>query len=683
MPRTKSVPKALPPRPRILLVDDDERNLMAISQVVEPLGDVVAVTSGRDALRELLRGDFALILLDVYMPGIDGYETAQLIRAREQSARIPIIFLSAVNKETEHLLRGYAMGAVDYVFKPVDPVVLKSKIAVFVDLYAMRQQVIEQAEAEQAEREARHRAEGHRLLIERELHQTRLRQASIVEAVPLALYEARCDERRRLLRKFVGGDLAKLIGEDAEDIVSGALSWDERIPDEDYAQVCEQLAEMKAGASLEYRWRRRDGEYLHFLEQLVATDAGGTAFVGTLIDATQQRRLEQQLLQTGKLDAIGQLAGGIAHDFNNLLAAMLGGMSLIERRVTLPEREGEILAQMRHAAEKGVELVRRLMTFGRKQELKPVSIAPGDLCASVSGLVNQTLGGEHPIEWDCTAKYNFLADQGQLELATVNLIINARDAMSDGGTIVVTVSDTPPERVADLGLVGEFLCVRVSDDGVGIPAALIDKVSEPFFTTKTVGKGTGLGLAMVAEFVHQSGGKLRISSAQETGTSVELHLPATTAPAQPATAVLAAGVTLAGKRILVVDDEDAVRTIVAEQLTELGASVTTARHGPEAVELVAAAPAGFDMMLTDFAMPGLNGLQTIREVRAIAAELPVAIMTGHASRELDRSSGEITVLTKPVSLRELEATIGELTSPPTPAKPAARPRKAVAQAIGA
>ena len=391
--RFKERPLSAPqPRPRILLVDDDERNLMALSQVVEPVGEVIAVTSGRDALRELLRGDFALILLDVFMPGIDGYETAQLIRAREQSARIPIIFLSAVNKETEHLMRGYAMGAVDYVFKPVDPVVLRSKIAVFVDLYTMRQQVIEQAEAGQAEREARHRAEGQRLLIERELQQTRLRQASIVEAVPLALYEARCDQRRRLLRKFVGGDLAKLIGEDAGEVISGALSWDERIPDEDYAHVCEQLAGMKGGASLEYRWRRRDGEYLHFLEQLVATDAGGTAFVGTLIDATQQRRLEQQLLQTGKLDAIGQLAGGIAHDFNNLLAAMLGGMSLIERRVTLPEREGEILAQMRHAAEKGVELVRRLMTFGRKQELKPVNLPSGDLCASVGPSAKASAG---------------------------------------------------------------------------------------------------------------------------------------------------------------------------------------------------------------------------------------------------------------------------------------------------
>ena len=171
---------------RVLVVDDDERNLLALSEVLEPIAEVVCSSSGRDALRQLLRGEFAVILLDVFMPDLDGYETAALIREREQTARIPIIFLSAVNKETEHLMRGYEMGAVDYVFKPVDPMVLKSKVTVFVELFNMRRQL------EESER----------------------RQATILKALPMAIYEAEDIGLDAPRRQFVGGDLSRFLGEE-------------------------------------------------------------------------------------------------------------------------------------------------------------------------------------------------------------------------------------------------------------------------------------------------------------------------------------------------------------------------------------------------------------------------------------------------------------------------------------
>jgi PleD family two-component response regulator len=230
-PLTAKPGSAPPPnaRARVLIVDDDERNLLALSEVLEPLADVVTVNSGRTALRELLKDDFAVILLDVFMPDMDGYETAALVRQRSQTARIPIIFLSAVNKETEHLMRGYAMGAVDYVFKPVDPVVLRSKVAVFVDLFLLRQQIAGQARAEQELREAALQADAERLAVERELQQTRLRQAAILEALPLAMYEASFDDDGRLNRRFVGGNLEQFAGADAEALAGGELRWCDRI----------------------------------------------------------------------------------------------------------------------------------------------------------------------------------------------------------------------------------------------------------------------------------------------------------------------------------------------------------------------------------------------------------------------------------------------------------------------
>src|SRR5690242_12636220 len=169
-------PPEPPERARILIVDDDERNLLAIRTVLEDIADVVLARSGEDALRHLLKGEFAVILLDVYMPGMDGYETAQIIRSREQTKRIPIVFLSAVNKEAEHLLRGYSMGAVDYVFKPVDPIILRSKVSVFVELFEKSKEVERKARHEQALLDANLRANTERLKAEQELRRTQQRQ---------------------------------------------------------------------------------------------------------------------------------------------------------------------------------------------------------------------------------------------------------------------------------------------------------------------------------------------------------------------------------------------------------------------------------------------------------------------------------------------------------------------------
>ncbi|HWI87276.1 MAG TPA: response regulator, partial [Sphingomonas sp.] len=198
-------------RARILLVDDDERNLLAVKTVLDDVADVVLANSGEEALRHLLKGEFAVILLDVYMPGMDGYETAQMIRSREQTKRIPIVFLSAVNKESEHLLRGYSMGAVDYVFKPVDSVVLRSKVAVFVDLFQMRREIQRNAAHEQKLLDATIRANAEKLRIEQELRRAEQRQAAILESLPIVLYLEDRDAQPRVPR-FVSGNFRALTG---------------------------------------------------------------------------------------------------------------------------------------------------------------------------------------------------------------------------------------------------------------------------------------------------------------------------------------------------------------------------------------------------------------------------------------------------------------------------------------
>ena len=650
---------------RILLVDDDERNLLAMGEVLGGLADIVTATSGREALRHLLHGDFAVILLDVFMPGLDGYETAQLIRQRRQTSRIPIIFVSAVNKETEHLMRGYAMGAVDYVFKPIEALVLKSKVSVFVDLYLMRLQVEEQGLAEQALRDANYRAEIERLQIERQLQESQARQAAILEALPLALYEASFAPDGTQLRRFIGGDVERLTGFAPTLLARDEALFAARIHPDDAARVNAYLAQPCATQqACEYRWLAPDNVMRHFLDQCAAPQPGtrGEASAGTLIDITEQKALEARLLQSGKLDALGQLTGGIAHDFNNLLASILGGIQLLSRRVAFEEPERRIVGLMQHAAQQGAELVRRMMAFARKQELSPSTVSPAALCASVAGLVEHTLGGTVTIEWTCPPDIgNLFVDSAQMELALVNLLLNARDAMPGGGTIRVAVSREtvgPTGAAAELGP-GEYVKIAVADSGEGIAADIIEKVTDPFFTTKEAGKGTGLGLSMVFGFVRQSGGTMRIDSRPGAGTRIELVLPHSeqATPDIAAEVPVPAGEILA-RSVLLVDDDDTVRTIVCEQLADKGITVHPVADGASAIASLRRHPGRYDTLLTDFAMPGLNGIETIERARKICPELRVLLMTGFADDDsLSRLDPSIVLLRKPVSFEQLEGVL--------------------------
>jgi signal transduction histidine kinase len=506
---------------KILIVDDDQRNLLALSHVLEPLAEVVTVSSGRDALRALLCDDFAVILLDVFMPDMDGYETASLIRQREQTARIPIIFLSAVNKETEHLMRGYAMGAVDYVFKPVDPLVLQSKAAVFVDLYSLRQEVEARNRAELALHEAKLQAEHDRLEVERELQAARLRQAAILRSLPVVLFEASYSEPDGLSRKIVAADREATAGDQSTSLASvGNPEWEEHIPEPDRAMIAKEYATKREGdqASVRYSWAFDPSSPRYFLEQAVCVAPG--SWVGSITDVTTQSTLESQLLQAQKLDALGQLTGGVAHDFNNLLAAIMGGLEMLGRRVGGNEAAGQIIEQMREASKQGVSLVQSLLAFARKQPLIPTAVSPDELEATVLPLARHALGNSYNLEWrsDCCG-CRFYADKAQLTMAVLNLVINARDAMPDGGRVEISIT------VDSLDKPTPALRLAIRDHGTGIPEELIAKVTEPFFTTKPLGKGTGLGLSAVVGFVDQSGGKLSISNHRDGGTCVEIILP--------------------------------------------------------------------------------------------------------------------------------------------------------------
>ena len=659
-----------PEQPRVLLVDDDERNLLAVSSILEDLGEVVTARSGEEALRHLLKGEFAVILLDVYMPGMDGYETAQIIRGRDQTKGIPIVFLSAVNKETEHLLRGYAMGAVDYVFKPVDPIILRSKVAVFVDLFAKSKEVERKARYEQSLLDSTLRANAERLRAEQDLRRAEQRQAAIIQSLPMVLYLEPYDRSPRR-PDYVSGDLQAITGFTLEEIADAQGLWEERLHPDDRNHVLASVEKrLETGRfSIEYRWQAADGSYRHFLDQgVLLKDPDGRAveFAGTLTDITEQRSLESQLIQAQKMDAIGKLTGGIAHDFNNLLAAVIGGLGLLDKRVDLDDEHRRILAMTRRAAEQGSELVRRLLAFARRQTLEPHPVDLSRLRDAVWDLLTHTLGGLTSLEWSASdGVWPAFADQAQLELALVNLIINARDAMPSGGTITVTMDNetVPAANWAKLAA-GDYVRLAVSDTGMGIAPDDIEKVMEPFFTTKEPGKGSGLGLSMVYGFAKQSNGAFRLKSELGAGTVSELWLPR--APYEPQKGDVAAPpasdlTAPDNMRILLVDDHVEVRGTTAAVLADLGHEIVEAASGAAALDALESGDCNYDLMISDYAMPHLSGIDFLRRARELCPGVPALIITGYAEAgEIsDRPEG-VEVLQKPFTPRQLEDALNRL-----------------------
>jgi PAS domain S-box-containing protein len=663
-------------RARVLLVDDDERNLLAVATVLEDLGEVVLARSGEEALRHLLKDEFAVILLDVYMPGMDGYETAQIIRSRDQTKGIPIVFLSAVNKETEHQLRGYSMGAVDYVFKPVDPIILRSKVAVFVELFEKSREIERKARYEQALLDANLRANAERLRAEQELRRAEQRQAAIIQSLPMVLYLEPYESALRA-PTYVSGDLAAICGFTLEEVQKQPNIWSDRLHPEDRNRVLAALeARRRTGRSaIEYRWQCGDGGYKHFLDQAVLLkDADGkpVEFAGTLTDISEQRSLESQLVQAQKMDAIGKLTGGIAHDFNNLLAAVIGGLGLLERRATLADEQQRVLGMTKRAAEQGSELVRQLLAFARRQRLQPDPVDLTALREAVSNLLAHTLGGLVKVEWRLgEGVWPVFADRAQLELALLNLIINARDAMPSGGTVTIT-AENRAVAADDLpgSSAGDYVLISVADTGTGISPEHLEKVMEPFFTTKEVGKGSGLGLSMVYGFAKQSNGAFLLDSEVGTGTRAELWLPRApdAAPNQAQKAEEPQDQSLRPLKVLLVDDHPEVRSTTAALLEDSGHEVHEADNGAVALELMKNRKCVFDILITDYAMPNLSGTDFLREARLLCPDVPALLITGYAEVDMIRDRpANVELLLKPFTPAKLQAAMARTCGADAPA----------------
>ncbi|HYD98096.1 MAG TPA: PAS domain-containing protein, partial [Alphaproteobacteria bacterium] len=380
---------------------------------------------------------------------------------------------------------------------------------------------------------------------------------------------------------------------------------------------------------------------------------GGIAFVR---DVTLEREAEAKSRQAQRLEAVGQLTGGVAHDFNNLLQVVTGNLALALRRA----EDGPLRRQLQSAAaaaERGAQLTGQLLAFARRQPLSPQSVDTPALLARLAEMLGRTLGPNYAV----TARtgpgvWPVRADPGQIELALLNLALNARDAMPEGGRIelsAVNLTDAPGDLPR-----GEYVRIAVADDGPGMTEAVAARAFEPFFTTKPAGKGTGLGLSMVYGFSRQSGGTAVLETAPGRGLTVAMLLPrAAMAAAEPAPPP-AAPTGGSGARVLVVDDDAAVREVAVALLADLGLEVAAADGGPSALDRLAAGER-FDFAVFDVAMPGMNGVEAARRARALQPGLPVLFVTGHADLAVLQGVKD-PVLRKPYTAEALAGAVRSL-----------------------
>lgn len=400
---------------------------------------------------------------------------------------------------------------------------------------------------------------------------------------------------------------------------------------------------------------------------------GKPAYLASIRDVTDRRRMETQLAQAQKMESLGQLTGGIAHDFNNILQIVLGRAELMEELIEESSPLHKHAANVRQATERGAMLIKRLLAFARRQPLKLAPVDVNQLIARLDAMGRRTLGEDVEMSLALAPDLPLATcDDSQLESAILNLCVNARDAMPDGGrllieTSLVTVDSGRPAQIADLSP-GRYVQIAVSDSGSGMPPEVVREAFEPFFTTKEPGKGTGLGLSMVYGLMKQLGGSVKIYSEVGVGTTIKLFVPAA------ATAVDATDVTGAqgavkgnGETILVVEDDDMVRDSVADQLTALNYKVVTASNGPEALDILGGSEQ-IALMFTDVIMPGgLNGSQLASLAQAHRPELRILFTSGYTERAAvftEKLPEGAELLSKPYRSEELANRIHHVLSRP-------------------
>ncbi|HLY57475.1 MAG TPA: response regulator [Stellaceae bacterium] len=694
---------------RILIVEDSPTQAAKLEFILNGHGfDTETARNGAEAMGLVRARPPDVVVSDIVMPGVTGYELCRQIKAEFVEHQIPVVLVSSLNEPMD-IIRGLECGADNFLTKPYEEQHLIDRITALlrnreirsakrlslgVDIVFLGQRLTITSEKEQildllissfedtvrANRElqasraelaiAHERIEDYARRLEDKVRVSEEKFALLMETAHDAIivldHSGVVREANLKFEELIGRPKSNILG------ASYAALLDADAAGEQPPSLASLLASPGTRV-VDLSLRREDGSQIWVDLSASRVDLAGERLIMMIVhDVTDRKNTEAQFRQLQKMDALGRLTGGVAHDFNNLLGIIVGNADAIVEKAGEDQFMGELAQEVLSAALRGAELTKRLLAFARMQPLDPKRLDIGAVLPGVATMLRRTLGATIEVRMDAAPSlWPIKADQSQVEDALLNLSINARDAMPDGGTLLIEASNEilDEEYAAEnLDVVpGAYVLLAVSDTGTGIAPEIIERILEPFFTTKPPGQGTGLGLSMVYGFVKQSGGHLKIYSEIGHGTTIKLYLPRaegadTEALPTSATDHLQRG---GGERILVVDDSAELRAVTIRMLEGLGYRTVEAVNAAAALQLLEAGER-FDMLFTDIVMPGgISGEQLIDRARELQPGLPALLTSGYSevfASGQNMAVAGVGVVRKPYRKVELAARIRDVLS---------------------
>jgi len=468
------------------------------------------------------------------------------------------------------------------------------------------------------------------------------------------------------------GKIMDITGHSADEFLNDKITWVGLIHQDDLASVMQERKKLVLTpdyvANSEYRIRRKDGQIRWINDIAVVVRSGtseATRIQGTIFDITERRELEKKLLQSQKLEAVGLLAGGVAHDFNNILTGIMGYADILADELGMDSSLISEAEEIKGAAIRAADLTSRLLAFSRKQVIQPINIRLNELINDICKLISRLIGSNIEMVFVPGKDIDEIhADPGQVEQVMLNLAVNARDAMPNGGRFTIKTEsvvlddrfciDHPGSKP------GKYVLLTVADTGIGMAQDIIDHIFEPFYTTKGIGSGTGLGLATVYGIIKQHDGLIYVTSETGKGTQFEMYLPAVESEIISKPDEYEDHIEEIGATILLADDEDMVRKTTERFLTNAGYTVLTASDGAEAVRLFEENASSIDLAIIDMIMPELGGIEVIERIRMIEPGINVIVCTGYGGASQPEKLAEkhgFTLVAKPFRFKELLSTV--------------------------
>ena len=624
----------------ILIIEDNPGDALMLQMMLQSAVGREFTIERADRLSsgfEMLQsGSFDAVLLDLGLPDSQGIETVRAVHGR--FPRIPIIVLTG-REDDELAAQAVREGAQDYLEKTNLP------------SGTLCRTVWHAIERSSISERLRDTENLFRLITE-----------NAADMIVVA------DHRGN--RFYTSPSYQRILGYSGEELLR--TSAYEQIHPDDHELVRATLEKARAdgtGGTIIYRMRHKDGTWRH-IESITATvrDQPGDIIrmVGINRDVTERKQLEEQFMQSQKMEAVGRLSGGIAHDFNNLLAVIIGYCEFLREGLPSDHALRASADEIMKAGTRAAALTRQLLAFSRQQVLNPKVLDLNAIVNETGKLLRRVIGEDIVLETNLDANLGRVkTDQTQIEQILMNLAVNARDAMPDGGTLTVETQNAERDGTSAQNRYrvqpGPYVRLKVTDNGIGMDAATSDRVFEPFFTTKEKGKGTGLGLSTVYGIVKQSGGYIEIDSVPGAGTTFTIYLPRT--DEKPTFESAESGNFRTGhETILIVEDEPSLRTLSRNTLQACGYTVLEAKDGEEALTISRAHHGGIDVLLTDVVMPGMGGKALAQKVSSERPATKVVYMSGYPGGKFgDNWPAEagVLLLTKPFTRRDLCQKIGE------------------------